>query len=142
LKISGIEFPDDLYYDRRHGWARWKGNVVRQGLSEFGQRIANQVIFIEIPRLGRIVRQGDTLLSMESGKWVGRVPVMTSGEIITVNEDLESDPTLVNESPYHAGWLVEIKPNDPGEMNSLMRVDSDAFKDFIALEKEKYKALF
>jgi glycine cleavage system H protein len=142
MKISDIEFPDDLYYDQRHSWAHLHGEILRQGLSEFGQRIAKEVIFIEIPRIGRTVRQGETLLSMESGKWVGRVPAMASGKIIKVNEELEYDPRLVNESPYHAGWLVEIKINDVGELDHLMRSNSQVFIAFIELEKEKYKSLF
>ena len=143
MKISGIAFPEDLYYDQRHGWARHlQAGIIRQGLSEFGQRIAKEVIFIEIPRLGRMVQQGETLLSMESGKWVGRVPAMASGEIMAVNEELDDDPTLVNESPYHAGWLVEIKPSDFSELDNLMRAGSEAFTAFIESEKEKYKTLF
>lgn len=142
MKIADLEFPDDLYYDRRHGWARLKGDILRQGLSAFGQLIAKEVIFIEIARIGRSVQQGETLLSMESGKWVGRVPAMASGEVIMVNEELEFDPTLVNESPFHAGWLVEIKLDDTDDLDNLMRADSAVFKTFIESEKEKYKSLF
>ena len=79
---------------------------------------------------------------MESGKWVGRVPAMASGEVIMVNEELEFDPTLVNESPFHAGWLVEIKLDDTDDLDNLMRADSAVFKTFIESEKEKYKSLF
>jgi glycine cleavage system H protein len=140
--MTTIEFPHDLYYDQRHGWARLQSGIISQGLTDFGQRIAKEVIFVEIPRLGRSVQQGETLLSMESGKWVGRVPAMVSGKIITVNEELEIDPTLINESPYHAGWLVEIQPEDTTELTNLMSWNSQAFITFIESEKNKYASLF
>ena len=139
MKISGFEFPDDLYYDRLHGWARVEGDIATQGLTEFGQAIAQEIVFVEVPRAGRTVEQGQTFMSMESGKWVGRVAALVSGEIVEVNEELEWEPSLVNQSPYDKGWLVKIKISDTAQLANLLRADSPEWKAFIEGEAEKYK---
>jgi glycine cleavage system H protein len=141
MQISGYEFPDDLYYDEKHGWARVDGNALVQGLTEFGQAIAQEIVFVESPRVGRAVEQGQTLLSLESGKWVGRIPALASGELVEVNEELEWEPTLINESPFDNGWLVKIEISDASELGNLMKVDSAEFKAFIEGEAEKYKEI-
>ncbi len=141
MNIAGFEFPDDLYYDKKHGWARVEGNVVVQGLTDFGQKIAQEIVFVEAPRVGREVQQGQTFMSLESGKWVGRIPAMVSGKITEVNEELEWEPNLINESPFDEGWLVKIEMADPAELENLMRADSPDFKAFIEEEAEQYKEL-
>jgi glycine cleavage system H protein len=139
MQISGYEFPDDLYYDKLHNWARVDGNVITQGLTQFGQAIAQEIVFVEVPRAGREVEQGQTFMSMESGKWVGRVPAMVTGSITEVNEELEWEPTLVNESSYDEGWLVKVEMTDPAELDNLMKADSPELKALIEEESEKYK---
>ena len=139
MQISGYEFSDDLYYDKLHSWARVDGNVITQGMTEFGQAIAQEIVFVEAPRAGRDVEQGQTFMSMESGKWVGRIAALVTGKIGEVNEELEWEPTLVNESPFENGWLVKIEMSDAAELGNLMKADSPEFKAFIEEEAEKYK---
>lgn len=141
MNIAGIEFPDDLYYDRQHNWARVEGDLVVQGLTDFGQRIAQEIVFVEAPPVGRAVEQGRTFMSMESGKWVGRVPATVSGKLVEVNEELEWEPTLINESPFDEGWLVKLEMSNAAELDNLMRADSPEFKAFIEEEAEKYRDL-
>jgi len=141
MQISGYEFPDGLYYDKLHSWAQVEGNVITQGLTEFGQAIAHEIVFVEVPRAGREVEQGQTFMSMESGKWVGRIAAMASGTITEANEELEWEPSLVNESPYENGWLVKIEMSDPAELDNLMRGDSPELKAFIEEEAEKYREI-
>lgn len=139
MQISGYEFPDGLYYDELHGWIKVEGNVVTQGLTEFGQAIAQEIVFVEVPRTGRDIEQGQTFMSMESGKWVGRIAALVSGTVIEVNDELEWEPTLVNESPYEDGWLVKIEMSDAGELDNLMKAGSPELQAFIEGEAEKYK---
>jgi glycine cleavage system H protein len=139
MQISGYEFPDDLYYDKLHSWAKVEGNTVTQGLTEFGQAIAQEIVFVELPRSGRGVEQGQTFMSMESGKWVGRIAATVTGAISEVNEELEWEPTLVNESSYEGGWLVKIEMSNPAELDNLMKADSAELKAFIEGEAEKFK---
>jgi len=141
MNISGIEFPDDLYYDKQHDWGRVEGNILIQGLTDFGQRIAQEIVFVEIPPVGRDVEQGQTFMSMESGKWVGRVPAMASGKIVEVNEELEWEPNLINDSPFEEGWMVKIEMSDPSELDNLLKADSAELKSFIEGEAEKYEEL-
>ncbi len=139
MQIGRFEFPDDTYFDELHSWARVEGNVITQGLTGFGQAIAQEIVFVEAPRTGREVEQGQTFMSMESGKWVGRVAALASGKIAAVNEELEWEPSLVNESSYDEGWLVKIEMPDPAELDNLMKADSPELKAFIEEEAEKYK---
>jgi len=139
MQISSFEFPDDLYYDKLHSWARVEGDVVTQGMTQFGQAIAQEIVYVEVPRTGRGVEQGQTFMSMESGKWVGRIAAAVSGEITEVNEELEWEPALVNESSYGDGWLVKITMSNQAELGNLMKADSPEFKAFIEGEAEKFK---
>ena len=139
MQISGYEFPDGLYYDKLHCWAKVDGNVITQGMTEFGQAIAQEIVFVESPRAGRDVEQGQTFMSMESGKWVGRIAALVTGKIAEVNEELEWEPTLVNESPFEDGWLVKIEMSDAAELGNLMASGSAELTAFVEEEADKYK---
>jgi glycine cleavage system H protein len=138
MKIGSYEFPDDLYYDQDHNWARVDGQVATVGMTDFGQALANEIVYVEVPRVGRTIEQGAPFMSLESGKWVGRVKAILSGKIVKVNEELEWESTLVNESPYDEGWFVQIELADPAQMEALMRAGDPAFAEFIAAERETY----
>jgi glycine cleavage system H protein len=131
-------YPEKYYYDRKHGWLAVEGPIATQGLTPYGQHLAGKIMFIEIPRLGREVRQGDNLLSLESGKWVGRIPAMVSGKIVNVNQELEDTPSLINDSPYDFGWLVKIEMSDPTELEALMRAGTVELESFIEAERQRY----
>lgn len=138
MKIGPYDFPDDLYYDREHNWARVEGQAVTQGLSSFGQAIAGGILYAEAPRVGREVKQGEAFMSMESGKWVGRVRAMVSGKIAAANTRLDPDSALINKDPYGAGWLARIAMANPDELKTLLRPSDPAFAAFIAAERAKY----
>jgi glycine cleavage system H protein len=138
MKIDKYEFPDDLYYDQEHNWARVEGDVVTQGLSDFGQGLAGEIVYAEVPRVGRNVEQGQPFMSMESGKWVGRVKAIVNGKIAEANEEIEWESTIINDAPYSDGWLAKFEAADLGELDSLMRPSDPAFAEFIAAEREKY----
>jgi glycine cleavage system H protein len=136
--IGEYEFPDELYYDEEHVWVRMEGDVATIGMTEFGQDLAGEIVYVEVPRVGREVSQGEAFMSMESGKWVGRIKAPVSGKIGEANEEIEWESTLVNEDPYGEGWLARIEVSDPGELGDLMKADSDEFAALIASEREKY----
>lgn len=138
MKIDKYEFPDDLYYDREHNWARVEDGTVTQGLTDFGQDLAGEIVYAEVPRVGRDVQQGQPFMSMESGKWVGRVKAIVSGKIAEANEEIEWESTIINSAPYGEGWLAKIEAADLGELDSLIRPSDPAFAEFIAAEREKY----
>ena len=137
--IDQYEFPDDLYYDKEHVWARVdEDNMVTIGMTSFGQDLAGEIVYVEVPRVGRTIAKGEAFMSMESGKWVGRIQSPVSGEIAEANEEVEWESTLVNEDPYGDGWLAKIEPSDLSQLDGLMRADSEEFAAFIAAEREKY----
>ena len=138
MHIGRFDFPDGLYFDNEHSWARVEGDIVTQGLTEFGQAIAKEIVYAEAPRAGRKVEQGQTFMSMESGKWVGRIKAVVSGEVMEFNEELEWEASLINSSPYDEGWIVKIKISDPGELASLWKADSPDLKAFIEAATEQY----
>jgi glycine cleavage system H protein len=136
--IDQFEFPDDLLYDEEHIWAKAEGDIVTIGMSQFGQDLADEIVYVEVPRVGRTVSKGEAFMSMESGKWVGRVKSPVSGEIVEANEEVEWESTIVNEDPYGEGWLAKIKASDLSELNTLLKADSAEFAEFIAAERAKY----
>lgn len=138
MEIDQYNFPDELLYDREHNWARVEGSVVTQGLTDFGQSLAGEIVYVEAPRKGREVKQGEPFMSMESGKWVGRIKAAVSGKIVAANEELEWESTHINHDPYGAGWLVKIELSDPSELDTLMKPQDPAFSEFIAAERAKY----
>jgi len=138
MKIGPYDFPDDLYYDREHNWARVEGQTVTQGVTDFGQALAGEIIYAEAPRVGREVKQGEPFTSMESGKWVGRIKAIVGGRIIAANEELEFDATVINRDPYGAGWLAKIALADPKDLQTLLRASDPAFAELIAAERKKY----
>jgi len=139
MEIGGYNFPDGLYYDRSHGWALVDGNTVTQGVSEFAQKISKEIVYVEVPRSGRSVEQGKTFMSMESGKWVGRIAAMVSGTLSEANEELEWDVAPINDDPFGEGWLAKIEASDLGELDSLFKTSDADFQSFIESEIEKFK---
>ena len=135
MKIDKYEFPDDLYYDKNHFWARVDGDIVTMGATEFTSKLAGEITFVDIPDEGDDVTQGKPFGSIESGKWVGRLYAVVSGEIEEANEELEDSPELINESTYDEGWICKIKASDLAELDNLMQ--GDALKKFIEEEIDR-----
>ena len=140
MEIEGYVIPDDLYYHKEHFWARVEGDTVTVGSSDFAQKLAGQIVYVELPSVGRAVEQGKACGSMESGKWVGRIYAPVSGKVETVNMQLEDSPELINESPYEKGWICQIKPSNlEEELRHLMK-GKDVL-EFITSEIERVNKL-
>ena len=138
MEIEGYLFPDDLYYHKEHFWARTEGDVVTIGTNDFAQKLAGQIVYVELPTPGRAVEQGKPCGSMESGKWVGRIYAPVSGKIEACNQELEDNPELINESPYDKGWICKINASNlQGELGTLMRGENLAV--FIKSEIDRVK---
>ena len=138
MEIDGYYFPDDVYYHKEHFWAKVEGNKVTMGTSDFAQKLAGQIVYVELPATGRTVEQGKPCGSMESGKWVGRIYAPVSGKVEGSNQELEDAPELINESPYDKGWVCKIAPtNLQEELKNLMKGES--LKGFIKSEIERVK---
>jgi glycine cleavage system H protein len=140
MEIEGYNLPDELYYHKEHFWAKVEGNVVTVGTTDFAQKLAGQIVYIELPAAGKSVEQGKPCGSMESGKWVGRIYSPVSGKVESVNPDLEDTPELVNESPYAKGWMFKVSAaNLQEELKNLMQ--GPPLVDFIKSEMERIKKM-
>ncbi len=140
MEMEGYTFPDDLWYDKNHFWARIDGDAVVMGTTDFAQKLAGDIGFVEIPEVGQKIQQGKPFRSIESGKWVGRVYAVLSGEVTAINEALEDEPEMINSSPYGEGWICKIAPDNlEGEKQNLMSASD--LKPFIEAEIARIKEL-
>ena len=140
MQVDEYDFPDDLSYEKNHFWAKvdGDGNVVI-GATDFFQKLAGEIVYIELPMQGAKVEQSQSISSLESGKWVGKIFAPVSGEIVEANDELEDSPELINESPYDEGWIARIKPSNlDSDLANLMKTGPDLEK-FIKEEAEKHK---
>jgi glycine cleavage system H protein len=136
MDIDHLHFPDELLYDREHNWARIEGNVATVGMTDMGQDLAGEIVYAEVPRVGREITAGAPFMSLESGKWVGRVKAIVSGTIKESNEEIEWESTIINDDPYGDGWFAKVEM--AGEPEGLIRATDPEFAEFIAAEREKY----
>ena len=141
MEIDGYSFPDDLYYHKEHFWARLEDNLVVMGVSDFSVKLAGELTYVDIDQEGEEVEQGKPFASIESGKWVGRVYAVVSGEIAEVNEDLEDEPEKINEDCYGAGWLFKIEPSNLDEDLGALMKPGPEFEAFIKSEIDRVKDL-
>jgi glycine cleavage system H protein len=136
MNIDKYSFPDDLLYDKEHNWARVEGNVATIGMTDFGQALAGDIVYAEVPKVGRAVKAGDAFMSLESGKWVGRVKAIVTGKIVEANEELDFDSALINSDPYGTGWFAKVEL--AGEPTGLLKPSDPEFAAFVAEQRAKY----
>ncbi len=128
-EIHELELPGDVRYAADHEWARDEGDQVRVGLTDYAQDQLGDIVFVELPQVGRHLERGAEFGTVESVKAVAECYMPLGGEILAVNQALEDSPELVNQSPYGEGWLLVLKPDDLNELNQLM--DQDAYIDML-----------
>ncbi|MGB6068588.1 MAG: glycine cleavage system protein GcvH [Desulfomonilaceae bacterium] len=134
---KGYVFPDDLQYEKNHFWAKKEGDLVVTGATEFISKQAGEITFVDLPEEGDEVTQGKPYGSIESGKWVGRIYAVVSGEIAEVNTDLEDEPEKINEDPYGSAWICKIRPSNLEAEKGALMSPGDEFKKFIDQEIDK-----
>ncbi len=134
--IEGYNMPDDLYYHVEHSWAKVEDDVVVVGMTDFFQKEAGDIVFVDLPEEGDEVEQDEVCGKIQSRKWIGKLCAPVSGEIVEVNEDLEDDTTLINTDPYGEGWIIKIEPSNLEEdLERLMK--GDAVKEWLMEEMKK-----
>jgi len=112
--VRGCHLPDDLLYDvENHIWVReLDGGRIKLGMTTIATAMAGTLVAFTPKKVGRTVRAGKSCATVESGKWVGPAKSLAGGEVIEVNPELVSKPSIANEDPYDAGWMVIIQPED------------------------------
>lgn len=138
MEIQGYNMPEELYYEENHFWVRQDGDVLVMGMDDFAQKMAGEIVYVQLPEEGKAVKAGKKFAKIESGKWLGKVNGPVNGELVGVNEELETNPGLINQDCYGKGWLFRIKPDDPSEIKSLIH-GREAIEKWVLADIERYK---
>ena len=124
-----MNVPAELKYTKEHEWIRVEGEEAYVGITDYAQSQLGDIVFVEVETEGDNLEAGDTFGTVEAVKTVSDLYLPVSGEVLEFNEDLESQPELVNKDPYGAGWIVKIKINEADELDGLL--SADAYKALI-----------
>jgi glycine cleavage system H protein len=114
------EYPENLKYTKEHEWARGEGKSVVVGITSHAQEELGDVVYVELPKVGSSIAAGTPFGVIESTKAVSELFAPISGKVVKVNDSLTSAPQTVNEEPYGAGWLIEVEPSDPKQIDQLL----------------------
>lgn len=118
------EVRNDLKYTQTHEWLKLKADTAKIGITDHAQSELTDIVFVELPQVGKEVKKGEEICVVESVKSVSEIYSPVSGKILNVNKKLEESPETINKSPYDDGWLVEIKVENKSEINGLLNADS------------------
>jgi len=128
---------DELYYTKEHIWVKIENDVATIGITDYAQSQLGDVVFIELPEVGREVESGEVIATVESIKAVSEIYSPLTGKIISINEDLANEPSLLNSDPYGDGWICDIQIKDLTEIEDLMTADDyRAYLEAITEEEE------
>jgi len=118
-----------IRYTKEHEWLRIENNVATVGISDHAQEQLGEIVFVDLPDVGKAVSQNEDMAVVESVKAASDVYAPISGEVIEINDTLADQPGQVNDSPEEKGWFCKIKIGNPGELDDLM--DADAYQSFL-----------
>ena len=120
---------EDIKYTADHEWAKLNDDIITIGITDFAQSELGDIIFVEFPELELTVSEKDSIGTLEAVKTVADIFSPVSGTIIELNDNLDSNPELINESPYDKGWILKIKVNNKSDFDSLL--SSEDYKKII-----------
>lgn len=115
-----MNVPADLLYTKDHEWARFEGDFVVVGITDYAQGELGDIVFVELPHKGDTVKKGESFGTIEAVKAVSDLFAPLSGEVEDVNSALDDAPETINNSPYGDGWMIKIQISDPSEKDDLL----------------------
>ena len=121
-------YPTDFKYTKDHEWIRHDGDHMLVGITDFAQRQLGDVVFVELPDVGRVVKQGEVFGNIESVKAVSELFSPVSGEVVAVNPALATHPETVNTKPHEA-WMIRLRPSAAAEADTLL--DATAYETLV-----------
>jgi glycine cleavage system H protein len=124
-----MNIPSELKYTKDHEWVKINGDVATIGITEFAQGELGDIVYVEIETVGEIIEQEDVFGSVEAVKTVSDLFMPLTGEIIELNDKLESSPELVNSDPYGEGWMIKVKISNNAQIEDLL--DASAYRAII-----------
>lgn len=122
--------PTSLKYTKDHEWAKIQGNTATIGITDHAQSSLGDVVFVELPKIGRELKKGETFGVVESIKAVSDLYSPLNGKVTEVNSALPNEPSLVNQAPYEGAWMIKIEMTDPAAATAEL-MDSAAYKAFV-----------
>jgi glycine cleavage system H protein len=125
-----MAYPTAFRYTKEHEWVQIEGKRARVGITDHAQAELGDVVFVELPSMGTVVKKGGHLGTVESVKAVSDLFAPVSGKVVAVNSDLETSPETVNQSPHADGWIAVLEISDPSEANDLL--DAAAYEALLA----------
>ena len=118
--LSELKFPEELSYVDSHEWVRSEGGRARIGITDYAQDQLGDIVYVELPAVGKSFAQGAPFGSVESVKAVSELYMPIGGKIAEINSALENSPEVVNTSPYDQGWMIVVEPSQPDELKGLL----------------------
>lgn len=118
--------PADLRYTKTHEWVRAEGDVATIGITDHAQSELGDIVFVDLPEVGRALGQGDSFGTVESVKTVSDIYTPVAGEVVETNGSLGAQSELVNTDPYGGGWMIKVKLSDPSQLGALLSADAYA----------------
>ncbi len=112
--------PKELRYTKDHEWVRLEDGKARVGITDHAQKSLGDIVFVELPAVGKYVKKGERVASVESVKAVGEVFAPLSGKVVEANQAVTTSPDLINKDPYGQGWLFLLEISDPKEIQELL----------------------
>lgn len=112
--------PIELKYSQEHEWAKKNGEEIVVGITDYAQKKLGDVVFVELPSVGKTIKVSDAMACIESFKAASEVYAPLSGVVLAVNSKLSTNPGLINKDPYGEGWLIRLKPTDGTEWENLL----------------------
>lgn len=121
--------PNDRKYTKEHEWVKADGEDAAMGITDHAQELLTDVVYVELPKVGRKVKQMEPIAVVESVKSVSDIFAPVSGEVVEVNQALEATPELVNKDAFGEGWIARIRLENPSELDGLM--SAEQYEEFI-----------
>jgi glycine cleavage system H protein len=122
--------PSDLYYTADHEWVRMEGEIATIGVTHYAQGELGDIVFVEVETEGETLEAEEVFGTIEAVKTVSDLILPITGEIIEMNEGLDDDPSLINNDPFGAGWIIKVRVSNPSDVEGLM--DATAYEASIA----------
>lgn len=113
-------YPEDRRYTKEHEWVKVEGGNARVGITDYAQNQLGDVVYLELPEVGRVLKAGETFGTVESVKAVSELFAPVAGEVLEVNSALVSNPEAINSDPHGAAWMIVVRPSDAASVGALL----------------------
>lgn len=115
-----MKYPENLRYTKDHEWTRVEGNQATVGITDHAQSALGDVVFVELPKVGRVLKEGETFGVVESIKAVSDLYSPCAGKVVEINQALVDNPGLANQDPHQGAWMIKMEVSDPASTQNLM----------------------